>query len=653
MEKSIIKLIKYLRKEDIILFIGSGFSLKAGAPSVQKIIEVLNKEAGTDLSKETESQTLRNITEKFVNEYGDRNEIISILQKLFSFTPSDTNNQKLLARIPHIHTIFTTNYDTLIEDAYPKEERTVITNNKSCAYDNTSVCVYKVHGDISSMNDPDNIVITDSDYKGYFKNENFNLIWEHLKLSFVKKHVVFIGYSLEDDNILDIIKTVRDCIGNNMKQLFIIAPGFNAEKKTRLKANNIEYIDSKADKILEDIIIALKDNIVSDFRQKKINKETFDKFCELNAELYATTTSIGKENRIDKIHVKEGFQRNELINFTIPNEIKENIENKKYNDRINLTGTNLYVPAFKISSNDMIDLEYRINGILISSKNEVSNLLVAPSYQEMKVRLKMPYIGFIETVKACRYVQDKISHIDMDTPICILKMIVRFGEKKSLKINIKADFKKNYNNNNEAIRWIQFLIGLSNKKKFFIDKMEIKGDVDNMDAITEYRKYEEYYTMIKSIECNSDVVFDHYDNYSTNNYLHAKYLQNYQNGTNFETSLPQNATVTFAIDTRKECNESIDKYRNDEFVMVQCDPLGTFELNGIQFFIPYKTTIFQHCFAKKINPIDKYNYEIVMQDKMTSYITWCTDTEPVQEGNILHLGNPNAKIDAANILSQL
>ena len=42
-----------------------------------------------------------------------------------------------------------------------------------------------------------------------------------------------------------------------------------------------------------------------------------------------------------------------------------------------------------------------------------------------------------------------------------------------------------------------------------------------------------------------------------------------------------------------------------------------------------------------------------MQDKMTSYITWCTDTEPVQEGNILHFGNTNAKIAATNILSQL
>jgi len=652
MDKAIDKLIKYIRREDVIFFIGSGFSLKAGAPSVHNIISALKHEAREDLVKGAEPQTLRSIAEKFVNEYGDRNELVSLLQDIFSFTPGDTNDQKLLARIPHIHTIFTTNYDTLIEDAYPKKERTVITNNKSCAYDNASVSVYKLHGDITTMNDPDNIIITDTDYNGYFNNDNFNLIWEQLKLSFVKKHIVFIGYSLEDDNILDIIKTVRNCIGNNMKQLFVIAPDFNREKKERLRANKIQYIDSKADKILETIIISLKNNIFSDFRQKKINKDTFDKFCELNAGIYVTTTSAGKENCIDKIHVKEDVIKNEKINFTISKETKENIDKGIFNDRINLTRTSLYVPAFKISSNDMISLEHRINGILVSSKEEISSILVAPLHQEINIRLKMPSIKFIETVKACRYVQNKIYHINMDTPIYILKMTLKHSLTNSLKINMEAFLKKNYRNNDEALRWIQFLIGLSNKKQFWIDKLEIKGDGKNHKAITEYRKHEEYYTMIKNIECNSDVVFDHYDNYSQINYLHAKYLQSYQNGTNFETSLSNNATVKFKIDIRKEGNGPIEKFRNKEFVMIQCDPLGTFELNGIQFSIPYKTTFFQHCFAKEIKSIDNYNYEIVMQEKMASYFTWCTDKRPIQEGNVLHFGNSNPKSVSANILKQ-
>ena len=45
MDKDLERLIKYIRKEDVALFIGSGFSFKAGAPHVCDIIEeILNLE---------------------------------------------------------------------------------------------------------------------------------------------------------------------------------------------------------------------------------------------------------------------------------------------------------------------------------------------------------------------------------------------------------------------------------------------------------------------------------------------------------------------------------------------------------------------------------------------------------------------------------
>lgn len=171
MANEVERLIRYIRKEDVVFFIGSGFSIKAGAPSVWKLIETLNKVVNTDLTKEA-SSTLRSITETFVEKYGDRQELLTILKDLFSFKPKDTSDQQMLVRIPHIHTIFTTNYDTLLEDTYPKEDREVITSNTGCAFtSNVPVHIYKVHGDINTLNDPDRIVITDSDYKEYFTNK--------------------------------------------------------------------------------------------------------------------------------------------------------------------------------------------------------------------------------------------------------------------------------------------------------------------------------------------------------------------------------------------------------------------------------------------------------------------------------------------------
>ena len=46
MDKDLERLIKYIRKEEVALFIGSGFSIKAGAPSVWDIINAILEEGG-------------------------------------------------------------------------------------------------------------------------------------------------------------------------------------------------------------------------------------------------------------------------------------------------------------------------------------------------------------------------------------------------------------------------------------------------------------------------------------------------------------------------------------------------------------------------------------------------------------------------------
>lgn len=638
MANEVEQLIRYIRREDVALFIGSGFSIKAGAPSVRNLIEALNKAADTDLAKEVKSPTLRSITEIFVEEYGDRNELLSILKDLFSFKPKDTSDQQMLVRIPHIHTIFTTNYDTLLEDTYPKEDREVITSNTGCAFtSNVPVHIYKVHGDINTLNDPDRIVITDSDYKEYFTNKQFEFIWKELQNAFVKKHVVFIGYSLEDDNILEIIRTVRDCIGQNMKQPFIIAPEFNDDKKARLKANRINYIDSKAEYILEAILASLNDNIVSDFRQKKVCKETYDRFCEINAGLYSTTTNKGKENSIDNIHVKEGKERKDKINFKVPFNVGEFIEQGSFNDRFKINGTNVSIPAYRIMSSEMQEFEYRINEIRLSTKDDISKLFIMPSMEQKSVSLKMPSIGFVEKAMSYRYAENHKLHIDIETPIYTLKTLITPNGKNKLTINIDVDFHDTYKSNEEAIKWIEMLIGLYSHKELKIDGFSITPD--KMDAaISTFQLYKEYYHLIKSIECETEVCFDYYNNYTKEKLLYAKYILHYYNGTGFSTKL-HNACITFTIDSREETNMPIDKFKNDRFVMVESKPLGDIVLNGQTFTIPYTNTVFMDCFIKEVRTIDEYHYEIVMKNKEITYVTWCSDNQPEQENGVLHLGN--------------
>lgn len=644
MNKDLERLIRYIRKEDVALFIGSGFSFKAGAPHVCDIIEAILQAGGNGFASENKGKNLRDVSESFVQYCDSRNDLISLLGKLFNFEIKDTSDQDLLRKITHIKTIFTTNYDTLIENAYPQGERIVVTSNEGCSFvDDKKINIFKVHGDITSLNAPDGIIITESDYQNYFNSGRYEMIWETLKLAFSKKHMLFIGYSLEDDNILEIIKSVRDCIGASMKGMFLVAPGLSSQKVNQLKSNHVAYIDAYADEVLSSVIESIKDNIVDDVRHNFVCKETFDKFVELNADLFSTIRKTEDGNVIEDIEVSKGQKRKDTIQFTIPTEVKECIEQHKFNDKITVVGSSIQVPAYRIAAEKMIKFSHYINGIKFSSKDNISCLYVAPAVNKYETKLKMPSIKFAEPVIVVRYSENNIAHFDIETPICYIKIEVHIVDSKIHDVSSTFESKDTYSNNSEALKWIDALIAMSTKgQSVKIDEIEFKSNNTNKRAIAEYKKVKEYYSTIRDIENDTDVTFTTYNQYSDSNYLNALYLYHYLTGKGFVRNVPKNATLSFEIDTRNENNMPIDKFRTDTFVMIQCDPLGLIELNGKQFNIPYRTTIYMDCHADSITTLNDYEYEIVMKDAKTSYQTWCSDTPPKQEGNTISFGNKRA-----------
>ena len=202
------------------------------------------------------------------------------------------------------------------------------------------------------------------------------MIWEELKQAFIKKHVVFIGYSLEDDNILDIIKTVRDCIGSSMKGMFLVAPHFSELKKNKLKANHVTYIDALAEEVLTTILASIKDNIADDVRHNNVSKETYDKFVDLNGNILTTLRKTEYGNEIDKLEVKQGQKRKDTISFTIPNEILSEINDSHFNDEMTVVGSSIKVPAYKIPAAYLVYTSLlRYKGMIQSSRFHQSNLL--------------------------------------------------------------------------------------------------------------------------------------------------------------------------------------------------------------------------------------------------------------------------------------
>ncbi len=631
MDKIIEKLIKDIRKEDVALFIGSGFSLKAGAPSASDIIKAIVSEASSSFLDNIpqKEQTLRNISEAYIKECGGKNELMCILRKLFSFEPKDTSDQKMLYNIPHFKTIFTTNYDTLIEDAYPRSECVVVTTNKGATYTKDNLpTIYKIHGDITTLNDPDSIIISESNYRNLFISKDFEAITGELKHTFMNKHVLFIGYSLADDDVLELIKTVRDCVGDNMKGMYLVAPSMNNRERRRLEKNKVAYINASAEDVLNTILTELKANVTKDYRKKIVSQETYERFCSRNGGLTTTTQHLENENRIEKIHIIEGYKKTEKLKITVNSKTIEKIKGNEYNDVL-LWGSYLSVPAYKITSSSILDLSYSLNGITFLTKEDVSLVTITPQTKKINVNVNMDEINFSETLKAILYKEGETTHIDFETPICTMKMSFFKNKNASGRGKLKIDIEciENYKSINDAFKWILFILNMAEGKECFIYGIKLGGLKSTQEVLMELKKRKAYYESIKNIEKKLDTTFSTYDKFSEKNAEKAMYIYSYLFQQYVEIKAPQSETITFEVDTREDINKPIDKFRNTNFGMVQCNTIGDITLNGRSFNVPYRWLIFKNCLAKDIKQLNEYQYRITAQELSQQRIIWCTREE--------------------------
>lgn len=116
--------------------------------------------------------------------------------------------------------IITTNYDMLLEHFFPKFETYI--GQEELLFANTTGIgeIYKIHG---SVEYPSSIVISASDYKR-FEDKSAYLIAKILTI-FLEYPIIFLGYSINDRNIQNILETISQCLSqeklNILKNRFI------------------------------------------------------------------------------------------------------------------------------------------------------------------------------------------------------------------------------------------------------------------------------------------------------------------------------------------------------------------------------------------------------------------------------------------------
>lgn len=121
--------------------------------------------------------------------------------------PSSLQEELRLLRSARISGVITTNWDNLLEQLFPDFKVFVGQNEVlfSPTYDIAEI--YKIHG---SYDRPESLILTAEDYRGFNKRNAY--LAAKLLTTFLDHPIVFLGYSLTDENIRSIFNSIVDCL---------------------------------------------------------------------------------------------------------------------------------------------------------------------------------------------------------------------------------------------------------------------------------------------------------------------------------------------------------------------------------------------------------------------------------------------------------
>lgn len=218
-----------LREGDAAVFAGAGVSRAAGYVDWKQLLKDIAEDLGLDVDRESDLVALAQF---HVNHRKGRDRINQLLIDEFLEHAELTRTHHLIASLP-VHTVWTTNYDDLLEAAFEKATKRIDVKRRpedfSLTRRRTDVTIYKMHGD---KTDPGDAVLTKEDYESY--NSTRELFTISLKGDLARKTFLFLGFSFTDPNVLYILNWVKQLLEKNSRKHYCIlkVPKADGTKKT-------------------------------------------------------------------------------------------------------------------------------------------------------------------------------------------------------------------------------------------------------------------------------------------------------------------------------------------------------------------------------------------------------------------------------------
>lgn len=264
--------VKEIQNYTAAMFIGAGFSMNAGYVDWKSLLSGIAEDLGLDIEKETD---LVSLAQYNYNENGQNRGVINhALFEEFTKEKDLDENHRILARLL-ISTFWTTNYDSLIEEALRDARKTVdvkhCNSQLSLTVPHRDAIVYKMHGDKSN---PNEAILIKDDYEQYYQKHAQFIT--SLSGDLISKTFLFIGFSFSDPNLDYILSRIRIDYKENNRQHYAIMR--NVSKNDYESEADYDYAKRKQELFMGDLKrYSIKPLMIDDYSEitdilKEINR---------------------------------------------------------------------------------------------------------------------------------------------------------------------------------------------------------------------------------------------------------------------------------------------------------------------------------------------------------------------------------------------
>jgi NAD-dependent SIR2 family protein deacetylase len=224
------QLLDKIASGEVVLFAGAGISTENKAHCKSTLYE----EIQADL-KSASNLSFPELMDAYCAQPDGRIKLLEKIKHRFDYFLSFddfirpmTRFHRAISPLHMIKDVITTNWD----DFFERECRfdPFVYDSDLAFWDAAKRRVMKIHGSITNFG---SIVATTSDYNQSFKRLNNGPLGAQLKSLVARKTIIYVGYSLSDENYLRLLRNIAKLMHGNLRQAYFISPKIDREKLSK------------------------------------------------------------------------------------------------------------------------------------------------------------------------------------------------------------------------------------------------------------------------------------------------------------------------------------------------------------------------------------------------------------------------------------